>query len=70
MSGLHGVSYSGSRLPKLMTRFTERKMFQEEKTELDFDEIIENDSTKKVAALAFVSQTCDSWVMLTASTTA
>jgi len=43
-------------------------MFQEEKTELDFDEIIEDDSTKKVAALAFVSQT--SWVELTSSTIA
>lgn len=40
---------------KLTIRFTERKMFEEEKTELTFEEIVEDDSTKKVAALAFVS---------------
>ena len=31
-------------------------MLQEEKSELTFDEIVEEDSTKKVAALAFVSR--------------
>lgn len=40
---------------KLTRRFTERKMLQEQKSELTFDKIIEVDSTKKVAALAFVS---------------
>jgi len=68
VSRLHGVSYGAHRLAKLTSRFTERKMFQEEKTELDFDEIIEDDSTKKVAALAFVSRTCR--VELTSSTIA
>jgi hypothetical protein len=43
-------------------------MFQEEKTELEFDDIVEEDSTKKVAALAFVSLTI--WVKLTSSTIA
>lgn len=45
-----------SRCCKLTSSFTERKMLQEEKSELTFDEIVENDSTKKVAALAFVSR--------------
>jgi hypothetical protein len=40
---------------KLTSRFTERKMLHEGKSELPFDQVIEVDSTKKVAALAFVS---------------
>ena len=40
---------------KLTSRFTERKMLREAKSELTFDKIVEVDSTKKVAALAFVS---------------
>jgi hypothetical protein len=40
---------------ELTNRCTERKMLQERKTELTFDKIVEVDSTKKVAALAFVS---------------
>jgi hypothetical protein len=60
MSRLYGVSFPAPLRTKLMTRFTERKMFQEEKAELEFDDIVEEDSTKKVAALAFVSLTI--WV--------
>jgi hypothetical protein len=56
MSRLYDVSYCALRQTcKLKIRFTEKRMFQEEKTEMDFDEIVEDDSTKKVAALAFVS---------------
>jgi hypothetical protein len=40
---------------ELTSRFTERKMLKEAKSELTFDKIVEVDSTKKVAALAFVS---------------
>ena len=42
---------------KLTSSFTERKMLREGKSELTFDKIVEVDSTKKVAALAFVSRT-------------
>ena len=54
MSRLHGVS-SFIASSKLIGRFTERKMAEEEKTEMTFEEIVDEYSSKKVAALAFVS---------------
>jgi hypothetical protein len=70
MSRLYGVSSGAQVAEKLTCRFTERRMHEEEKTEMTFEEIVDDDSTKKVAALAFVCPLSPQMALLTISTIA